>query len=542
MKLTPEQNRAYWSNRLDGQRLPSGPQVMAKCPLHGDRSASLSLNLETGGWTCHGGCGNGWTVDFEMRIAGCDKVTAQANVAEVCGIPQGGLFCRKPTATYLYQDEDGVCLFEKQRFVPGKNGKPKDFVLKAANGAYSLEGVRKVLYRLPEVIRAADVIVCEGEKCCERVASLNFPCAVTTNFDGAEKWRSEYSPYFAGKRVVILADNDAIGKKHAQQVAASVSPYARTVKVVEFPELLEKGDVYDYLELHTAQELLARIKSTPYWKPETKTSSLLIDAVEFLSASSPEIDWLVEGLIQRRANGFICADPKVGKSWVAVELALSLAMGLPWIGFNVRGPVKVALITREDNAALTRWRMDRLVAGRNISHDDLRDRLYVNTREQSPNYKIDTDVLFLPMVAELKAVKPELVILDVFNRLHSADENDNSEMRAVLDHVDHLQSEVGCAVGIVHHFNKSGEGSLTQRLRGAGAIAGFAEWLIGLERIDEHVRKMQFDIKVAESPEPIYFRIAGEKWENCKRLERTDTPTIRRGKVSDLLAIQGGSS
>lgn len=161
----------------------------------------------------------------------------------------------------------------------------------------------------------------------------------------------------------------------------------------------------------------------------------------------------------------------------------------------------------------------------------------MNSREQSKLFKIDVEELFAPMVAELKAARTEFVILDVFNRLHSEDENDNTDMRKVLDHLDRLQREVGCGIAVVHHYNKSGDGTLTQRLRGAGAIAGWAEWMIGLDRVDDKIRKMQFDIKAAESPDPLYFRISGEDFDNWKRVERTDwVPVTRRSKVEDLLA------
>ncbi len=142
------------------------------------------------------------------------------------------------------------------------------------------------------------------------------------------------------------------------------------------------------------------------------------------------------------------------------------------------------------------------------------------------------------MIGELKAVKPEFVILDVFNVLHSADENDNTEMRVVLDHVNRLQREVGCAVAVIHHFNKTGVGSLTKRLRGAGAIAGWAERLIGVEAADEHVRKMQFELKAAQPPEPFHYRVSGEDFDNWKRIERTDwvpDNTAKRSRAADFL-------
>jgi hypothetical protein len=234
--------------------------------------------------------------------------------------------------------------------------------------------------------------------------------------------------------------------------------------------------------------------------------------------------------IQRGANGFICVPPKVGKSWLAVDLALSLAMGLPWAGFDVRRPAKVALVSREDNPGLTRWRMDRLLTGKNRTMADLEGRLDVNSREQSPSFGLDESELFIPMIAELKAVQPEFVILDVFNTLHGADENDNTEMRRVLEELNRMQREVGCAICVIHHFNKTAEGSLTQRLRGAGAIAGWAEWPIGVEAADEHIRKLQFELKAAQPPEPFCYRISGEDFDNWKRIERTDWVPEGSGK------------
>ena len=127
------------------------------------------------------------------------------------------------------------------------------------------------------------------------------------------------------------------------------------------------------------------------------------------------------------------------------------------------------------------------------------------------------------MISELKVAQPEFLILDVFNRLHIADENDATEMTTVMNALIRLQTEVGCAVGVVHHFNKAGAGSLTQRLRGSGAIAGWAEWMVGIEKADEHIRKISFELKAGDTPEPFYYRINGEDAE----LKPSTVPTGR---------------
>lgn len=544
MNLTSEQKRSYFEARLSGQRLPeTSRDVTVRCPFHNDKSASLSINVEKGVWKCHATCGKGGILEFEKHFSNCDSETAWANISDICGLPNRRMIASTPVAVYKYLDEDRKELFEKLRY------EPKRFSQRArgADGKwiYTLADVRRVLYNLQELITANTVAIVEGEKDADNltvfgeVLSKEFPetrFAATTNFDGAGKWKPEYSPYLAGKHVVIFPDNDPPGEEHARMVAASIFPYARSVRIVSLPGLDLHGDVSDYLQTHEPNDLIAEIKKTPYWKPQP--GSLLIEAPHFLSSISPEIDWLVDDVIQRGANGFICSLPKVGKSWLAADLALSLALGLPWVGFNVRRPVKVALITREDNPALTRWRLDRLLTGKDRPKAELTERLYLNSREQSPEFRLDKAELFAPMIAELKLVQPEFVLLDVFNILHSADENDNTEMRQILERLNQLQREVGCAIGAIHHFNKSTEGSLTQRLRGSSAIAGWAEWLIGVEALDSHVRKMQFELKAAESPETLCYRVNGEKIDGWSRIERADwipEKTAKRSRAEDFI-------
>jgi putative DNA primase/helicase len=550
MRLTSDQARAYFEARLSGQALTrSGSNLAARCPFHEDRHASLSLNFEKAAWNCHAGCGSGGVAEFEKKFSGCDDETARANIGGICGIPNRGLFEQEPEKIYRYRDENGRVLFEKLRFA-GKRFSQRALG-EDGRRVYDLSGVRRVLYNLPEVVTANWVVICEGEKDADNVAALNLASfdttgvarfATTTNFDGAGKWRPEYGPYFTGKHAVILPDNDAIGKAHARLVAESVAPYAVDVRVVDLPGLAEKGDVSDFLKDNTARQLLDEIRHTPRWNPPRE--GLLVPAPHFVMSASPEIDWLVEGVIQRGANGFICSQPKTGKSWLAADLVLALALGEPWVGFSVPRAIKAALITREDNPALTKWRMRHLLAGRGRTPADLEGRLYVNSREQSPEFRLDSAELMAPMIAELKHVEPEFVILDVFNILHSADENDNTEMRGVLEQVNRLQREVGCAIGVVHHFNKNAEGSLTQRIRGSSAIAGWAEWLIGVEvePSGSGTRRMQFELKAANSPDELCWAICGSD-SDAITVERSDWVPKKAGRrrASEILDMEVGA-
>ena len=140
-----------------------------------------------------------------------------------------------------------------------------------------------------------------------------------------------------------------------------------------------------------------------------------------------------------------------------------------------------------------------------------------------------------------KQIKAEFVLFDVFNVLHHADENDNTEMRKVMERLTQFQEETGASIGIVHHFNKNvDERSLTQRLRGSGAIAGWAEWLIGIALMNDSeefkVRRMEFDIKADQSPDPVYFVIESrDTWAQLKRSENYKQTAEKQRSAASLL-------
>src|SRR5215469_11687877 len=146
--------------------------------------------------------------------------------------------------------------------------------------------------------------------------------------------------------------------------------------------------------------------------------------------------------------------------------------GTDFMGFRVPRPVKTALISREDNPSLTAWRIRHLFSGKQPDNPELfAENLYINTGQHSKQLLLDNYEQMAELVGELRMMKPEFVILDVLNVLHTRDENDNQEMRQVLARLEEIQREIGCGIGLCHHYNKMGNGSMTQRMRGSSAIA-----------------------------------------------------------------------
>lgn len=166
-----------------------------------------------------------------------------------CGVQHGPAKDRAPRrsdgieATYDYVDEHGDVLYQVVRKVGKKfvQRRPKDGAI-APYGAndweWSLGKVRRVLYRLPELLGAdasQDVFIVEGEKDVDTLRRHGL--VATCNPHGAGKWRSvskDACGWLKGRSVVVIPDADDPGRKHAEDVRKSLAPHARVV-VVELP-------------------------------------------------------------------------------------------------------------------------------------------------------------------------------------------------------------------------------------------------------------------------------------------------------------------
>src|SRR6185295_18963264 len=219
--------------------------VMAKCPAHDDGSASLSIGRGTDGGVllkCFAGC-TAHAVVGAMGLSLRDLFAGEraptnrhANGQQLPVAPKEKPVIEK---VYSYTDALGVEVYQAIRL------KPKSFRQRHAVGGewvWSMDGVERVLYRLPEVIKSETVWIVEGEKDADSLALLGF-CA-TCNVGGAGKWLDAYTELLSGKEIILCGDNDDAGRKHIQLVFDSVATKARSVRFVKISTV---KDVSDYI-------------------------------------------------------------------------------------------------------------------------------------------------------------------------------------------------------------------------------------------------------------------------------------------------------
>ena len=311
------------------------------CPEHDDHHPSARWNPSKQAWYCDPcGKGGGWQDLAERLSVEPESLDGQTPKQRVI------------VATYDYRAGTEL-LYETVRF------SPKDFRQRRPDGRggwiWNLQGVRRVLYRWPELLAAdpnAMVHLPEGERDVDRLASLGR--VATTNVGGSGKWKTEYAECLRGRHVVILPDNDDAGRKHAEQVARSLYGVAASVRVLALPGLPDKGDVSDWLDdSHTSAELDRLVAEAPILdsrfpyvanrenRENRASGRFALTTLEALLAEpQEEIEYIVEDMLPAGGVSMLAAKPKVGKTTLARNLAVAQARGDLFLGrATAKGPV-----------------------------------------------------------------------------------------------------------------------------------------------------------------------------------------------------------
>lgn len=424
-------------------------QWSARCPAHDDRRSSLSVSIGEGSrvlFKCHAGC------------------TAR-EIAAALGLTMKDLFVDKPpdrpqiVATYDYRDDAGNLLAQKLRY------SDKHFSWRRSVGGgkweYNRKGIPHRLYIAGEL--GGLVHICEGEKDADNFHGKIGGCAVS-GADGAGpgKWRKEYTEQLRDRSVVILCDNDDIGRAYAQETAAALHGAAKSVRVLNlskiWPEIPEHGDVSDLIAAkgpaEAAQLLVKLERETPEWVPGAAEPDPLLSLFKSLE-DFPEEDakWLVQGWIPEGQISIIAADGGIGKTTLWCHVIAALSNGTACIldpqGTN-REPVKVMFLTTEDSVR-KKLRKKLRLAGANmkniITPDFVGDRsgLLHKLKFGTPD-----------MEKVLRAFRPALCIFDPVQGFTPPKVNMGSrnEMRDCMAPLISIGEEINTTALIVSHTNK----------------------------------------------------------------------------------------
>jgi 5S rRNA maturation endonuclease (ribonuclease M5) len=448
-------------------------EYQGSCPFHEDKHPSFSLKNSNGVHFCHGCHVKGNAISFYAQIHNLDtKKDFRKIMAAICdefGIDNGNKESSDPEAVYPYQDAEGNVLYEICR-MPKKVFRARQL---DKNGKYiwNVKGVEPVLYNLPEVIKAHEVLIVEGEKDVETARKLTG--VATCNPFGAGKWRDSFSEYLKGKNVVIIADNDEPGVKHAASVAQSLSGKAQSLKIIRFEDMPEGSDLTDFINqypnmMEGAERLSIMIEGAAEVQDRnTNTDPLrFINAAEWIDTEPEDVDPILIDTFDRGDKVVVIGSLKMKKTFFLDEMALCLASGRPFLRWDNAKQRRIAIIQFEIQKHHKHKRIKRLAKALDITPSDLEDRLHILNARGLNITGVEGLEKITPLIMEKN---PDLIIIDPLYKLSMGVENAAEDAKIILNAFDVLVEKTGAAILYAHHDPKGSPGDRDIRDRGAGS-------------------------------------------------------------------------
>ena len=245
-----------------------GGTLMCICPFHADKNPSMQYYKDQH-FHCHG-CGkHGTVVDFMAFQQNQDSkamfkfLADKLKTARPKGEPKPKVKERYTIVdTYPYRDEHGKARYFVDRLEAPSGKKKFAQWRKGAGGnrTSGIEGVERLLYRFPEVLKSGEVVIAEGEKCVHALESMGY--VATTNSGGSGGWFDGYAEHFADKHVTILPDSDEPGQKWLAKVKNACAGKVETLRIINMPKPYNDiADVEDQMGTEKATDFLMDLES-----------------------------------------------------------------------------------------------------------------------------------------------------------------------------------------------------------------------------------------------------------------------------------------
>lgn len=237
----------------------------------------------------------------------------------------------------------------------------------------------------------------------------------------------------------------------------------------------------------------------------TSKEMLPFRTIDQLEVNKQESRWLIRSLWSHEAVGILGGAPKLGKSWLGLDIAVSVASNTPCMGhFEVETPGAALIYLAEDSLTDVRLRIEAICATRSLSLKKLN--LFSIT---SPGLRLDLQEDQKRLDATLNHLKPKLLLLDPLVRLHCLDENSSADISRILGFLRELQRRHHLAIILVHHASKRQYARPGQALRGSSDLHAFGDSNAYLARKDDRLH-LTLEHRSAESIEPLEIQLINQ--------------------------------
>ena len=452
---------------------------MACCPAHDDRKQSLHVTAgDKGGivLNCFTGCDTG-------EILSKAGLTIQDIMPERETPVKSGFDFHNVVSTYNYPNGTRKLRDRNKNFLWQHQGPSGEWASGRGDAAH-------VLYQAGTA--QGKVYLVEGEKDADNVGRLGLYAVSSENGagKGGKKWYPEYSTELAGLGVVIIPDNDAVGREYMDTVAGEISRTAKSVKLLDvkriMPDLPDKGDISDVIQRLGPEATLSKLAeveaSTDPWVPFTMSEPDVFSQFGFYTV--PDLteedrrppEFIVDGMIPVGMS-ILAGAPKTRKSFLALQLAIAVATGNRFLGrdtvkcdvvyFDLEGS-KSRIYNRSGRMSIS---IPKNVYVTNVTKDKLADGKLVKA------------------LRELHHQRPEirLIIIDTLSRSRgrvksTGGANAYDADVELLEPVQRMAIEENISLLFVHHHKKGASfmSDSFEQMSGTMGISGSADCVLNL--------------------------------------------------------------
>lgn len=330
-------------SRFEGVKQRNNNSYQCKCPAHEDKQASLTISGENEKilFHCHAGC-NTETILSQVNLSFKDLHTEQtADWRSWLEKVKGG----KVEDVYNYLDEQGNYLYSKVRLKTSQGKRIVYGMIENNRIKLSVGNTTKVLYHLKNLKEAREtgkiLYLPEGEKDCHTLEKKGLLAAT---YGGVGDWKPEFALLFKDINLVVLPDNDAAGKKAANQIVNDCMSYVKSLKYV-LTSNQEKGDITDYFnEGHSIENFLELVeKSEPIslQKQLLEEQAIKVDPEDSETGNRTKF---VDAPLQLRCGEWNCnsngvykqiEDKKTGEQKYILSYSLRRNQGYLWKNIRV---------------------------------------------------------------------------------------------------------------------------------------------------------------------------------------------------------------
>lgn len=462
----------------------NGQQSMTKCPAHDDGAASLHVSQGTKQpvvMMCHANCETpaileAANIDFQMLLKPKDAKDYGRASGEVWTPEKDPNTGRTLHASHVYDytDEQGQLLYQVLR-VPKPNGK-KTFYQRQPDKAaksgwkWNMTGARRVLYHLPEVLKAKQdgetIYLVEGEKDVESLRQRGF--VATTGPMGAGKWEPEYTEFLSAANVVIIADADDPGREHARAVKELLDEVG---SVVAINEARVGKDVSDHFANGGRVDDL--IETVPALVEGKESYGMdILDAIEREIKPS---SFVIPRVLASGDRWLLTGFEGHGKSTFLRQLMVMVAAGIhPWTGEDME-PQKVMIVDSENHPdqVLESWQ-DMIGRAARLGRPVQRGMLILQ-EEWDNEINLNEPSGRRWLVERTRAHEPKLIGIGPLYNLANKDLTEHAVVNEMKAAINEARSIYGSAIIMEHHAPHRGNGDKDRSVRPYGSST-FLKW------------------------------------------------------------------